>query len=788
MYVERFDPPIPLADEGRAVVPQGVAVYCNPSFRNAADSALGVSEDLALTAVLQGAVGAQLDSRLAALWDQRAHEPIHNLQLTPHVRGDVRHAPFGTLSTSPIIEGDYVIGCTSRLVEIQESPATGIAQRRTLHKMEAFLRTEKTALMCLEFKAPIKHQTNGSQLERAYAAARFTHLTRSAAELFESQVEDMIGKRVAEVDSPHLSELAKTAFHAEITGEDIDLRSTAELLVEVTKPSHRIYRIKPTFVFGGDFALEAWLRIEDVTQEEIKTRARQAIEQTRALALEAASLYQFEINTKTGAVTFDDTGLLEMGLNNAPRHLAGWYHLLGPENLSVAPKALAELAETKSRQHNFVAHLKNDEGEDRYLELWAVGRSRQHPAHRIIGLYRDVTAKVRVDLQLREKKTLEGLGVLAGGVAHDFNNILMSVLGYAELMEADLSDAPASERTPLLQSVLQNLGVIRAAALRASDLCGSLLAYAGHHPVEKKVIDLSALVRSTADLLEVTVREKAPLLLDLDQDVRIEADQGQLTQVIMNLVGNAADAMEGREGVIQLTVGTTQLSQQEQQLMTGYLDEPHSRVACLTIRDSGSGMTLATMQRMYEPFFSTKADGRGLGMAAVHGIVTNHGGGILVHSVEDEGTEFRLCFPLLARVPTSEYVLQAVPLEASQQKTRVLVVDDEDGVRLIAAEMLRHLNCDVQEAGTAEEAIRLFGRQTFDCALIDVTMPVMDGGELAEYLLERAPQLNVVLCSGYTSKNVPEPLLGRCGFIQKPYTLQEVASVLQLNDSVPEPA
>ena len=272
-----------------------------------------------------------------------------------------------------------------------------------------------------------------------------------------------------------------------------------------------------------------------------------------------------------------------------------------------------------------------------------------------------------------------------------------------------------------------------------------------------------------------------PLLLDLDNEVRIAADRGQLTQVIVNLVGNAGDAMEGYEGFIQIGVAAVVLEPEEQALVADQLDEPDARLACLTVRDSGCGMSALTQQRMFEPFYTTKSEGRGLGMAAVHGIVKNHGGVILVDSQEGRGTEFRVCFPLLARLPTSEQFVSRSPTQSREITPRVLVVDDESGVRTIAAEMLRHLSCDVMEAESAEAALALFAKNTFDYVLLDITMPVMSGSELAELLLERVPDLQVVLCSGYTEKDVPESLLKRCRFIHKPYTLSEISDALNLN-------
>jgi|GEM_PF-5741027 len=402
-----------------------------------------------------------------------------------------------------------------------------------------------------------------------------------------------------------------------------------------------------------------------------------------------------------------------------PEDFAAWQKVLTPDTLNISDQAIRDVFENKTKSLNFIARMPSKSGEDRHVEVWGLINPDE--------------------------------SVLAGGVAHDFNNILMSVLGYAELMEADLLEAPELNGTQLKHSSMQNIEEIRTAAVRASDLCSSLLAYAGQHLVEKKKLDLSQLVRSTTEMVEVTIGKRVPLVLDLDDEIPIFADRGQLTQVIINLVANAADAMEGYSGAVRLEVTQKALSDKERALL----------------RD--------------------QIEGRGLGMAAVHGIVKNHNGGILLTSAEGEGTEFMVCLPLVDQLPLS----QQPEIEQPQQNTRpqrVLVVDDESGVRTIAAEMLRHLNCEVCEADSAEAALGFLAKQEFDCALVDITMPVMSGTELAELLLERLPNLRVVLCSGYTDKDLPEALLARCAFIHKPFTLKEVSDTMGLAQVIDEDA
>lgn len=787
VFVERFDAPYNDAELQSAtpsIELKGIAniVYANPTFLKLLRNA-GLDVDPTATGKLFSAVENTFDDSFIALWRTRPTAHIDNLQIAAHMDSSQRQTLPFMLSTTPIKHNGQVYGCCTRVTDATGAITRDSDERRALQQIEAFVRTENVPLICLQFAQPVPNPVTVGQLGTAYLQSTITHVTNSAAQLFGSQPIELRGTTLADTANPQIINLLANAFPASNTKEPLNLTGTPELLVDMGGPEQLVYRVKPTFVFEQSKAVEAWLRIEDKTSKQRRIRHQQTLEQTRNLALEAAALYQFEVNLETQVVTIDKAGFDSMGLSHLPNDVAGWTELLQPERLNISIEELHRQFSGEATSVNFIALLQNTDGDDRYLEIWGRFNSQTESgvvARRTLGLYRDVTDSEKLNARLSEKKTLESLGVLAGGVAHDFNNLLMSVLGYAELMEADILDSPQRDRSPLLQTSLHNLSEIRAAALRASELCTSLLAYAGQHLIEKKSIDLTELVRTTAELVEVTIGKRVPLLLDLDNEVMIAADQGQLTQVIINLVGNAADAMENSAGAIQIGIHTTVLKPEEQALLDGQISEPGERLACLTVRDSGYGMSSDTLQRMYEPFYTTKTEGRGLGMAAVHGIVKNHGGGILVDSTEGEGTEFRVCFPLLARIPTSEHSISVIPVNTVKNSPNVLVVDDEAGVRRIAAEMLRHLSCTVQEADSAETALALFADHTFDYALIDITMPVMSGCELAEILLEQVPGLNIVLCSGYTEKDVPEALLERCTFIHKPYTLGEVSNALNL--------
>lgn len=793
VMVECFDTPISqdaIATSNPPVEVIGIAeiVYTNKNFMTYARD-YGITTNPADKKALQAALLQMFDDDFVVRWRRRPGTYIDNLPVSAHTDKASRQAPPLLLSATPITHAGKVYGCCIRVTDASSAVSRSAEETRALKQIEAFVRTENVPLVCLEFATPLPRQVSVSELGQAYMGATLTHVTDSASALFGATPAKVLRKSLQDASNKVLHSLMANAFPETTHAELLNLGDTSEILVPATATG-TVFKVKPTFVFEDDKAVEAWLRIEDETSKQRTLRHQKRLERTRTMALQGASLYQFEVDSQTMTIHSDVKGLEAIGFTNTTSKLSAWLEKLGPEDVSISKDRMLRQIKGEEKQLNFVVRLLNSSDEERYIEFWGETISSDKNGEavpRVLGLFRDITETQKLNARLRDKKTLESLGVLAGGVAHDFNNMLMSVLGYAELMEADMLESPERDSSTLINPALKNIAEIRAAALRASDLCTSLLAYAGQHLIEKKALNLTELVRTTSELVQLTIGKQVPLIWRLEEEVWVSADQGQLTQVIVNLVGNAADAMTTedhglREGAVTISSDTVVLSAAEQKQLEEPISPPGEPVACLTVVDHGIGMSQATVQRMFEPFFTTKAEGRGLGMAAVHGIVKHHYGGILVDTAEGEGTTFRVCLPVAARVPTAEHNIATTESVPVVEKPSILVVDDERSVRRIAAEMLRHLECEVQEADSAEAALALFDTYRFDYVLLDITMPVMSGNELAELLLQRNPQLTVVLCSGYTEKNVDNALLARCTFIHKPFTLQEVREALNLDE------
>lgn len=371
----------------------------------------------------------------------------------------------------------------------------------------------------------------------------------------------------------------------------------------------------------------------------------------------------------------------------------------------------------------------------------------------------------RLERQVQQAQKLESLGLLAGGIAHDFNNLLVSILGNADLVLGALGPGAAGH---------QELGEILAAGERAAALCKELMAYSGGGPLEMHPVDLAELVLDMAHLLDVSVPERVRLERELQAGLpAVEADAGQLRQVVMNLVANAAEAIGDGEGEIALRVGTQALAREElRPTLLGDEVQPGPYV-WLEVADSGCGMDAETLSRIFDPFYSSKATGRGLGLAATIGIVRGHRGTLSVRSRPGRGATFRILLPASPR-PAVSLAPTGPAAGAPGAHELLLVVDDEERVRGVARRTLERSGYRVLEAGSGEAALELLEGEARGAALVllDLTMPGMGGEEALRELRRRRPHLPVVLSSGYGAESATRRLAAPSrpdAFVQKPY-------------------
>ena len=372
--------------------------------------------------------------------------------------------------------------------------------------------------------------------------------------------------------------------------------------------------------------------------------------------------------------------------------------------------------------------------------------------------------RARLIRRVRRSEKLESLGALAGGIAHDFNNLLVAIMGNVDLVLMDTSPSDPTYE-PLDQSVK--------ASERATELCRQLMAYAGQGAYEPAVVDLSSTVRDITSLLRVTVPKGTVLHYDLsDEELPVRADTSQLRRVVLNLFANAGDALGLRRGQITLRTYAALDANWYRDDGLFYLDPPEGPVAVLEVEDNGEGIAADNLERIFDPVFTTRGTGRGLGLASVLGIVKGHGGAVHVRSELGSGTRFTLVFPLVDE-PIDAIPTPPIP-ELERRSGTVLVVDDEPSVKRAAVALIRRLGYHTVDADDGPSALEAFEktRGGLTCILLDITMPGMSGVEVLKEIRARGDDVPVLLSSGYVLS--PIEVLAEHGparFLPKPYTL-----------------
>ncbi|PYT27283.1 MAG: hypothetical protein DMG58_20650 [Acidobacteria bacterium] len=388
---------------------------------------------------------------------------------------------------------------------------------------------------------------------------------------------------------------------------------------------------------------------------------------------------------------------------------------------------------------------------------------------------RDITEGKRFKEQLLQTAKLESLGVLAGGVAHDFNNLLVGILGNASLALETLSSNNPS-RT-MIRDILD-------ASERASLLTRQLLAYAGKGRFIVEPISLSGLVREISNLVQTSIPRTAQLRLELQENLpMIEGDAGQLHQLVMNLVINGAEAIgPDQNGILLVTTGVQDVDDAYLKTAFSPVEIQPGKYVTLEVHDTGCGMDEGTIQRIFDPFFTTKFTGRGLGLAAVQGIVRGHRGALKVYSTPGRGTTFKVLLPC-----SDQSQVESGPTDSQQLlggTATILVIDDEPLVRRTTKSMLEHYGYTVVVAESGKEGVDLFNVLTdrVSLVLLDMTMPVMNGEQTLRHLKTSQPDVKVILSSGYNEVEAIQRFTGKglAGFIQKPYSAAALAEKVKM--------
>jgi len=382
-----------------------------------------------------------------------------------------------------------------------------------------------------------------------------------------------------------------------------------------------------------------------------------------------------------------------------------------------------------------------------------------------IEIVEDITVKKKLMAQLQKAQKFESIGTLAGGIAHDFNNLLMSIQGNTSLMLMDIdSYHPHYERLKSIEKQIQS----------GANLTSQLLGYASKGRYEVKPTNLNQIVEETSRTFGRT-RKQITIHRNLAEDLfAIEADQGQIEQILLNLFVNASDALPGGGDLYVETNNVT-----DKDMESRLYKSKAGNYVKLTVRDTGKGMDKITLERIFDPFFTTKEMGRGtgLGLASVYGIIKAHGGYIDVKSKINQGTTFEIYLPSTTKKVSKSKIASE---KLIKQTGTVLLVDDEAVVRKICMSILEKIGYRVLSAKDGEEVLELYknNKDEIDIVLLDMIMPNMSGGEVYDHLKEINPEVKVLLASGYSIDGEATEILNRgCdGFIQKPFDIKKLSA------------
>ncbi len=520
------------------------------------------------------------------------------------------------------------------------------------------------------------------------------------------------------------------------------------------------------------------VHLQDITE---RKRAEEAL-------LESEARYSAVVRqAKDGVLIIQDEELQfanqSLGdiLGYAPGEMENTPYLkyVAPESRAMIAERVKERLEGKNVPQLYEAKLIRKDGT--ILEAEISGSVIQYRGRVAdVGIIRDITDRKRaeeehrkLENQMREVQKLESLGVLAGGIAHDFNNLLMAILGNADLAQLALS--PVSPAANHIEEIVR-------ASQRAADLCRQMLAYSGKGRFVVSRYDISEIVREMGQMLDVSISKKAMMRYSLAEGLpAVEADATQIRQVIMNLITNASEALGEERGVI--TVATGLMECDETYLSESYLDDrlPGGAYIFLEVSDTGCGMDADARRRIFDPFFTTKFTGRGLGLAAVLGIVRGHKGAIKVYSEVGRGTTFKILLPAVEWEPGERGKTDGEN-EPLKSGGIILLVEDDPDVRKVASAMLVKLGCRVLTANNGLEGLEVFRTHGSEitCVILDLMMPEMGGEETFRELRKLRSDIPVILSSGYNEQDVTQRFAGRglTGFIQKPYTMANLRSAI----------
>ncbi len=542
--------------------------------------------------------------------------------------------------------------------------------------------------------------------------------------------------------------------------------------------------------FGGEPAVQ--LIIQDTSERKEAIRALKESEERLKLVLTAAEVGTWDWDVQAGKVSYDKNWAAMIGYQVeelAPK-ISTWYELLHPDDAGPANEMLEEHLSGKTELYETEFRMRHKDGRWKWIHTKGkvIEFSDDGKPLRAIGTHLDISERIkhedeqkRLEERMQHAQKLESLGVLAGGIAHDFNNLLVGILGNAELALPDI---------PLSSSAYQCVREISRAATRAADLSRQMLAYSGKGKFVIETILLKDIIEEMSSIFRASVPKNILIRLDFDPATpRVDADITQLRQVLMNLVVNSGEAIGEKSGIISIRTGLLECDSQYLEGMYPGTELKPGTYAFLEVSDNGEGMNNDTLSKIFDPFFTTKFVGRGLGLAAVLGIIRGHDGGIKVYSEPKSGTSFKILLPATKHVEeeSSESYENTVRYQGSGA---VLIADDEQTVLTVASKMLTKMGFSILLAENGREALEVFKQHRDEIAvvLLDLTMPHLDGEAVFSQMKALRQDVKVILTSGYNEQDIMNRFSGKglAGFIHKPFKFKDLEDVLRQVQSTPD--
>jgi PAS domain S-box-containing protein len=503
-------------------------------------------------------------------------------------------------------------------------------------------------------------------------------------------------------------------------------------------------------------------------------------EERLRLALISSKQGWFDLDFQTGTVTISPEYAQMIGYAPAElSNLEGWMASIHPEDRDDTLKVFDECVQsgdTKAMEYR----RRTKSGE--WLWIRSTGRVTEyddgHKPLRMTGVHADITERKQAEAemralerQLQQTQRLESLGVLAGGIAHDFNNILAIILGYCGLTKMDHKTTES------------NIAEIEKAVERAAELCRQMLAYAGKAPFEKTEVNITTVADEMIKMLRATIPQNVVIKPEFSDDLpHVLGDASQIRQIVMNLVINASEAIAEAQGEIRVCLAITEIK--ARQAARNYLGDAITPgwYVCLEVSDNGGGMSEETYNRIFEPFYTTKFYGRGLGMSAIMGIIQAHNGALQLFSEHGKGTTFKVYLPFQPNGATEKAPRQ-FSLAPWKGSGTILLVEDEEQILMIAKALMEALGFKVVEAVNGREALEMYRKNAGEITMVvtDIGMPVMDGYALFNELKKLDPALPVIISSGFGETVISSRIASDqiAGLISKPYGFEQLRTVLK---------